>query len=183
MYNRSAVGAGAFGNIVVNPFWVVKTRLQTQVYNEGQADQRFLDILKSIYYKEGFPAFYKGLNASFLGLTHVAIQFPLYELLKDTARSYRNSEESFVDLLLASIVAKVVASTVTYPHEVLRARLQYNSLSQKLNIVEVVADILRNDGMRGLYSGYTLNLIRIAPSTVSTFMAYEYISRYLKSRS
>ena len=34
-------------------------------------------MMRSIYKEEGFMAFYKGLGASFLGLSHVAIQFPL----------------------------------------------------------------------------------------------------------
>lgn len=35
------------------------------------------EMTKRIYQHEGFRAFYKGLNASFLGLSHVAVQFPL----------------------------------------------------------------------------------------------------------
>jgi hypothetical protein len=34
-------------------------------------------MMKEIYKNEGMFAFYRGIDASFLGLSHVAIQFPL----------------------------------------------------------------------------------------------------------
>lgn len=37
---------------------------------------------KLIYKQEGIGAFYKGLTASLLGLTHAAVYFPIYEELK-----------------------------------------------------------------------------------------------------
>jgi solute carrier family 25 folate transporter 32 len=43
--------------------------------------------VRRIYATEGAGAFYKGLAASFLGLSHVAIQFPLYEWLKADLRA------------------------------------------------------------------------------------------------
>ena len=182
LHMGSAVGAGALGNFVVNPFWVIKTRIQTQVFEH--TEEKFFKILKDIYLKEGFLAYYKGLNASLLGLSHVAIQFPIYEGLKERARAYRGKEESLIDLLLSSITAKVVASSITYPHEVLRARLQYSHESAALSsssgsILRMLVKIVREEGLLGLYSGYRTNLVRIVPATVSTFVSYEYISKYL----
>lgn len=178
----SAVGAGAVGNVVVNPFWVVKTRIQTQIFTHpSKAQEGFFEIFRGIYYKEGLLAYYKGLNASLLGLSHVAIQFPLYEMFKGWARIHRRGEEAFVDLLMSSIMAKIIASSMTYPHEVLRARMQYNADAAKSHLLAVFVKILREEGFFALYSGYSINLVRIVPATVSTFMAYEYLQRYLKS--
>lgn len=47
-----------------------------------------LDVAQSIYRKEGMVAFYSGLTPVLLGITHLAIQFPLYEQLK---RSFTGS--------------------------------------------------------------------------------------------
>ena len=62
------------------------------------------------------------------------IQFPVYELLKDVLAERRqpgshvSSQPSVVlppvDLITASVVSKLVASSISYPHEVIRARLQ-----------------------------------------------------------
>lgn len=77
---------------------------------------------------EGPRAFYKGLTATFLGLSHVAVQFPLYEHLKAVARDRRGGDagsEEALELVLASATSKFVASIITYPHEVIRARMQF----------------------------------------------------------
>ena len=36
--------------------------------------------VKAVYAEGGIPAFWRGLTASLLGLGHVAIQFPVYEV-------------------------------------------------------------------------------------------------------
>ncbi|KAL8681522.1 MAG: hypothetical protein Q9186_002338 [Xanthomendoza sp. 1 TL-2023] len=67
-----------------------------------------------------------------LGLTHVAIQFPLYEVFKEKFTGIgvgmNETEEDrshhFYGLALAVFLSKVCASTATYPHEVVRTRLQ-----------------------------------------------------------
>jgi solute carrier family 25 folate transporter 32 len=178
----SAVGSGALGNIVVNPFWVVKTRIQSQIFNTiDERNQSIFDIFRKLYVKEGLSSYYKGLNASLLGLSHVAIQFPLYEHLKDTSRKVRQTdEETFIDLVLCSIASKVCACSVTYPHEVLRSRIQNSCSSNSRSLSGQLKTIVRDEGITGLYSGFTTNLIRIVPATMTTFISYEYMSRYLK---
>lgn len=66
---------------------------------------------------EGIRGFYKGLAPSLIGVSHVAIQFPLYERLKSLLTE-ANAQSSTANILLASAVSKMVASTTTYPHEV-----------------------------------------------------------------
>lgn len=76
----AAVMAGIVGDIITNPFWMTRTRIQTLVMHHERSlapTIRTFEMMKIIYQKEGFWAFYHGLGASFLGLSHVAIQFPL----------------------------------------------------------------------------------------------------------
>jgi solute carrier family 25 folate transporter 32 len=76
----SAVMAGAVGDVITNPFWVTRTRIQTlAMHPESKLSPEVstVQMMKYIHQTEGWRAFYKGLGASFLGLSHVAIQFPL----------------------------------------------------------------------------------------------------------
>ena len=85
-----------------------------------------------MYRHEGLLSFYSGLTPALLGLTHVAIQFPLYEIFKEKftgiGKGQKESDEDrshhFYGLALAVFLSKVCASTATYPHEVVRTRLQ-----------------------------------------------------------
>ena len=85
-----------------------------------------------MYRNEGILSFYSGLTPALLGLTHVAIQFPLYEIFKQKftglgkgqSESDEDRSHHFYGLALAVFLSKVCASTATYPHEVVRTRLQ-----------------------------------------------------------
>lgn len=58
---------------------------QAQAVLDGPNERRYkhtLDAALTIYRQEGLRAFYKGLTPSLIGVSHVAVQFPLYEQLK-----------------------------------------------------------------------------------------------------
>lgn len=85
-----------------------------------------------MYRTEGFRSFYSGLTPALIGLSHVAVQFPLYEIFKakftnlgpDTQHAEKDRSRHFFGLSFAVFLSKVIASTATYPHEVVRTRLQ-----------------------------------------------------------
>ncbi len=92
-----------------------------------------LDAARKMYTTEGILSFYSGLTPALLGLTHVAVQFPAYEFLKTklTGRPMgaapvggNEKKSDWLGILSASILSKILASSATYPHEVIRTRLQ-----------------------------------------------------------
>ena len=126
--------------MVTNPIWVIKTRLMAQSGSRAAKNHRrppwhyrnTLDAARKMYRVEGLLSFYSGLTPALLGLTHVAIQFPLYEIFKvkftgivaGQDESDEDRSHHFYGLSLAVFLSKVCASTATYPHEVVRTRLQ-----------------------------------------------------------
>ena len=87
--------------------------------------------MKNIIDKEGFFALYKGIWASLIGIIHPLVFFPMYEMMK--LHMKENYEKEGADHLsskyvaMASIISKVAASAASYPHEVLRSRIQYDN--------------------------------------------------------
>ena len=126
--------------MTTNPIWVIKTRLMSQSNPKLSTKQakppwqyrNTWDAARVMYQKEGLMSFYSGLTPALLGLTHVAIQFPLYEVFKEKftglGRGQKETDEDrshhFYGLAAAVFLSKVCASTATYPHEVVRTRLQ-----------------------------------------------------------
>ncbi|KAL2021786.1 hypothetical protein VTK56DRAFT_6560 [Thermocarpiscus australiensis] len=91
------------------------------------------DAARKMYTTEGILSFYSGLTPALLGLSHVAVQFPAYEFLKlkFTGRAMgaapvpgEDDKAHWFGILSASILSKILASSATYPHEVIRTRLQ-----------------------------------------------------------
>jgi solute carrier family 25 folate transporter 32 len=81
----------------------------------------------------------------------------------------------------------MVASMAAYPHEVIRARLQYhhidNAPKQKQmryeTMLSTIVNTYREEGMRGFYRGMAANLLRVVPACAITFTTYELISKTL----
>jgi solute carrier family 25 protein 33/36 len=126
------LSAAAFAGIVTgtatNPIWVVKTRMQlsaSQLVDSIPATHRggiggsWLCIQK-ILKEEGVRGFYKGLSASYLGVSETTIQWVLYERLKKLTADTQNKGgfAEWFGMLGSAGTAKCIASLVSYPHEV-----------------------------------------------------------------
>jgi solute carrier family 25 folate transporter 32 len=88
----------------------------------------------------------------------------------------------------AGAASKILATAVTYPHQVIKARMQQrqNHLGPELadkayiGFINSAKRILRNEGFRGFYNGFSANLLRVAPQSAITLVFYEQIVRFDK---
>lgn len=189
----AAMTAGATGTIVTNPLWVVKTRFMTQRIGPDELKYRHtFDAIARIYKLEGIGTFYRGLLPSLVGVSHIAVQFPLYEQLKVYYRPRDGSDIPSSTILFCSSASKMVASVATYPHEVLRTRLQIQPKPSpivgepprsRLGIVAMFRKIVAEEGWVGFYRGMGVNLLRTVPSSAMTILTYEVLMRKLCAMS
>jgi solute carrier family 25 protein 33/36 len=140
----SAAGAGSISATLCCPIWVVKTRLQLMpahaevvaarqgAVSLGMANgasvagatkqvAQFSSVRQvaiDMYKREGPRAFFRGLTASYWGITESAIQFALYEESKSMIE-----EPSNIKYFLTAGACKLLASALTYPHEVRSCRV------------------------------------------------------------
>ncbi|KAG0141278.1 hypothetical protein CROQUDRAFT_51944 [Cronartium quercuum f. sp. fusiforme G11] len=210
----AAMTAGATSTTATNPLWVIKTRFMTQRITEGKQTERYrhtYDAFRRIYAQEGLRGFYRGLVPSLFGVSHVAIQFPLYEQIKLYYKPAHSGDLPSSRILIASAFSKMLASVITYPHEVLRTRLQVHRLdlssshswSQDVTtsnkpftsfkpettrsklayprMSETFKHILKTEGILGFYHGMGVNLIRTVPNSALTILTYELLMRQITS--
>ena len=196
LYAMSAGLAGTTCNVMTNPLWMVRVRMQSEIFNNacmkdfskkyGFGLFSLFRIMGDITRKEGFFALYKGIWASLIGMIHPLVYFPMYEIMKlylmENWEKEGAKKLSSKYIALAAITCKFTASVASYPHEVLRSRIQYDnqSLSNKQNIFTVSKRILHNEGALAFYSGFYANLARIVPNYAIMFVLYEHFSHLLK---
>ncbi|CDS00760.1 hypothetical protein [Sporisorium scitamineum] len=115
---RSKKSLGAFGEPAF--FHAAKTT--------SGSSMNSLQMTLHIVRKEGIKGLYKGMSASYLGVAEGTIQWVLYERLKKMGADSPSSDSATArggkvtsklsSMVGAAGVAKLVASLLTYPHEV-----------------------------------------------------------------
>lgn len=145
----AAAGAGSISATLTCPIWVVKTRLQLMPAHPQLAVPRqnilslgfvhsasramamstarpataqfssVTHLAMDMYRTEGPRAFFRGLSASYWGISESAIQFALYEEVKQYIE-----EPTPAKYFVAAGSCKFVAAALTYPHEVVRTRMR-----------------------------------------------------------
>jgi len=177
----SAVAAGALSSTVTCPIWTIKTRMQLDATG-------FFKTMNTINSQLGVAGFYRGLKASYWGLTEGALQFLLYEQAKTRlaamqAPTGQSEDVGKKGLAISSLAAaagsKMLASLATYPHEVVRTRMREASGARYTGMIQALKLIGKEEGVKGLYGGLGPHLMRVVPNTALMFMSFEILSREL----
>ena len=183
-----AAAVASFANhTITNPLWFIKTRLQLDC-RDGKHVSAF-EIIRSTYKSEGIKTFYRGLTASYMGISETVIHFAIYEKLKSEITHFHfiiESSFSAFECMIAAGISKSIASSLCYPHEVARTRLrqQESELLGKpryRHLFQTLKTILHEEGLRGLYGGLSTYLLRTVPNTAIMFLTYEGIVYFCES--
>ncbi|KAI4152383.1 MAG: hypothetical protein L6R39_001835 [Caloplaca ligustica] len=197
----AAINAGIVTGTATNPIWLVKTRLQldkSRAEKVGSASVRryknSFDCLSQTVRTEGFKGLYRGLSASYLGVTESTLQWFLYEqgklyLGRREARLVASgADPTMWDRTVgwggkvgAAGAAKFFAAIITYPHEVVRTRMRQAPLQdgrlKYTGLVQCFSTIWKEEGLTSLYGGLTPHMLRVVPSAAIMFGMYEFVLR------
>lgn len=193
----SSAEAGALVCLCTNPVWLVKTRLQLQTpLHQTQLYSGLYDALTTIMKEEGWRGLYKGIVPSLFLVSHGAIQFTVYEELRKVIVDFKSKRRkqnpdrannllNSADYAILGGSSKIAAMLLTYPFQVIRARLQQrpsgNGIPRYVDSWHVIRETARFEGLRGFYRGITPNLLKNVPASSITFIVYENVLNFLKA--
>ncbi|KAL2966475.1 hypothetical protein AAZX31_16G119200 [Glycine max] len=196
LHLASAAEAGALVSFFTNPVWLVKTRLQLQTpLHQTRPYSGVYDAFRTIMREEGFSALYRGIVPGLFLVSHGAIQFTAYEELRKVIVDFKSKGSTVhnqnpdkllnsVDYAVLGATSKLAAVLLTYPFQVIRARLQQrpsgDGVPRYMDTLHVVKETARFEGIRGFYKGITANLLKNAPASSITFIVYENVLKLLK---
>eukprot|EP00536_Pseudo-nitzschia_multiseries_P012406 jgi/Psemu1/260561/estExt_Genewise1Plus.C_4730012 len=206
--------SGAVMVFVTNPIWLIKLRLQLQMKRTSEhlhaknvtRYDGFSDAFRKIFRSEGIVGLYKGTGPALLLTSHGGVQFVVYEFLRKHfhyAKAQRSTESSSVvkrfedslGYLTMGAISKMAASTITYPMQVVKSRIQQPSSSIELTntgdvrvvrrnytgLVSTMQKMWRHEGITGFFKGAIPNAVRVAPNAAVTFLVYESVLDMLQS--
>ncbi|XP_028311495.1 peroxisomal membrane protein PMP34 [Gouania willdenowi] len=184
------VAAGVVNVLLTTPMWVVNTRLKLQgvkFRNEELHQTHYkgiYDAFCQIISNEGVGTLWNGTLPSLILVLNPAVQFMFYEAMKRRA-GQGGRKISSAQIFAIGAIAKAVATTATYPLQTVQAILrfgQYRSdgeggvLGSLSNILTLLMDRIRRNGVLGLYKGLEAKLLQTVLTAALMFVIYEKIT-------
>ncbi|KAM9468640.1 solute carrier family 25 member 36-A-like [Clarias gariepinus] len=182
----SASTAGFTAITATNPIWLIKTRMQLDARNRGEQQMSALQCVRRVYQTDGLRGFYRGMSASYAGISETVIHFVIYESIKrrllETRAATRMDQENemardpsdFMQMMMAAATSKTCATCIAYPHEVVRTRLREEGTRYR-SFLNTVSTVSREEGFKALYRGLTTHLVRQIPNTAIMMATYELV--------
>lgn len=148
--------------------------------------------LKDLVRTEGITGLWKGYTATILrDVPFSAMYWPTYETIK--RQMLRHSTDPTTPTMSQSFIAGAIsgsiASTVTLPMDVIKTHRQIE-LGEKhiLHVKDgcvgsnwcVAKEIVRSQGVKGLFTGLTPRILKVAPACAIMISSYEYCKAFFK---
>ncbi|KAJ4482749.1 peroxisomal membrane protein [Lentinula lateritia] len=157
--------AGSATTIISNPLWVVQTSqaVHTMDPNTQSKNLGFFQTVQHILAKFGMKGFFRGIGPALVLVINPVIQYSVFEQLKNILASRRKLRRkgglTDWDFFVLGAISKLVATSITYPYIVIKARLQAGATKYKSSL-NALATILRDEGIEGLYKGMRSKLLQ-----------------------
>ena len=190
----SGIEAGVMLVFIFNPIFLVKTRLALQGADPNKAKYRGMyDALSTIVREEGVKGLYQGLVPALFLTSHGAVQFASYEYMKEAMTNFSNADttpvwaKNLIDplqSLLLGGVSKIIASTTTYPYQVIKSRLQQRGdkgVYKYKGTLHCATSLWREGGVPAFFRGIVPNILKVAPGAALTFFVYEQTLKALRA--
>eukprot|EP01122_Echinamoeba_exundans_P007877 TRINITY_DN2510_c0_g1_i2.p1 TRINITY_DN2510_c0_g1~~TRINITY_DN2510_c0_g1_i2.p1 ORF type:complete len:247 (-),score=38.84 TRINITY_DN2510_c0_g1_i2:10-750(-) len=189
-----AAVAGIATVLASTPVWTINMRMtvakkaQTQNTSTpgGQQTQdrkSLLGTAMEIIQERGIAGLWSGLLPALILVSNPIIQYVLFERLKILiARRRERGRLTDGDNFWLGAFTKLVATTVTYPYLVIKARLQVKSGatdSSKYNgMTDTISKIAKDEGVAGFYRGLQPKLVHSVLTAALLFQTKEFSTRY-----
>uniref|UniRef100_A0A1I8EF65 Mitochondrial carrier protein n=1 Tax=Wuchereria bancrofti TaxID=6293 RepID=A0A1I8EF65_WUCBA len=165
--------ASVFAAVAICPTELVKCKLQAQREAFPGLKNTPFSVYRDMYRTDGLKAFYTGMLSTLCRETvGYFLFFGAYELSRFylTPEGKSKSEIGILRTALSGGIGGVVLWSAVYPVDVIKSRMQVASSGKFINIF---LNIIKNEGIRTLYNGLTITLIRAFCATGCLFVSYE----------
>ncbi|XP_015899936.1 mitochondrial thiamine diphosphate carrier 2 [Ziziphus jujuba] len=196
--------AGCAATVGSYPFDLLRTVLASQGEPKVYPTMRsaFVDIVRT----RGIRGLYAGLSPTLVEIVpYAGLQFGTYDTFKRWTKALNRlrfsksgstgSDDSLTSfqIFLCGLGAGISAKLVCHPLDVVKKRFQIEGLQRHprygarvehrayRNMFDALERILKSEGWAGFYKGIVPSIVKSAPASAVTFVAYEYTFDLLES--
>jgi len=189
---------GLTATLLTYPLDTIRTRmLFTTKYDQDY--RTWSTTVRSIYSSCGLKGFFNGMSPALWGMIpYAGISFGTYESLRGIVLSH--PEETLYGLTLrrttadgkvvsnwymnsfCGVAAGLLSQFVCFPIDTAKRRMQnakliksQAALKNSLSILDTWMDLWQRGGVRLIYRGFSLNIIRALPATATSFTVNEHM--------
>ncbi|KAM3876045.1 mitochondrial coenzyme A transporter SLC25A42-like [Diretmus argenteus] len=171
--------SGAVGKTVIAP--LDRTKIIFQVSSNSFSAKEAVRLIKCTYRMYGLLSLWRGNSATMVRvIPYAAVQFCSHEQYKTLLGSYYGFQGTALPpgpRLLAGSLAGATAVMLTYPLDMVRARMAVTAKEMYGNIMHVFKRISKEEGVKTLYKGFTPTILGIIPYAGITFFTYETLKK------
>ncbi|WOO80927.1 Peroxisomal membrane protein PMP47B [Vanrija pseudolonga] len=190
--------AGSFCTIVTNPIWTVQayqsTRAVASADGEKKSGPSAVESFKAIIKADGVKGLWRGIGPALILVINPVIQYTTFERMVSALLTWRakrapagsksgplgRSALTDWDLFVLGALSKLIATGSSYPILVVKSRLQAATHKYSSSLKAIV-QILKTEGISGLYAGLGPKLLQSALTAAFLFVAQRRIYEAVKS--
>ncbi|KAL1023048.1 hypothetical protein UPYG_G00035800 [Umbra pygmaea] len=181
----SGAFAGAVAKTVIAP--LDRTKIIFQVSSQRFSAKEAFRLIYCTYMKDGFLSLWRGNSATMVRvIPYAAIQFCSHDQYKSLLGGYFGFQGKALPpypRFLAGSLAGTTAAMVTYPLDMVRARMAVTPKQMYSNIMHVFVRITQEEGVKTLYRGFCPTILGVIPYSGITFFTYETLKKLHAERT
>ncbi|KAJ6746404.1 GRAVES DISEASE MITOCHONDRIAL SOLUTE CARRIER PROTEIN-LIKE [Salix koriyanagi] len=187
--------AGGTAVLLTYPLDLVRTKLAYQIVSSSKVNIHGVVGMEQVYKgirdcfsktlkESGLRGLYRGVAPSLYGIfPYAGLKFYFYEEMKRHVPEERKKD--IVVKMVCGSVAGLLGQTFTYPLDVVRRQMQVQRLSVSNNAelkgtMETLVMIVQNQGWKQLFSGLSINYLKVVPSVAIGFTVYDLVKASLR---
>jgi solute carrier family 25 protein 34/35 len=190
----ASIGAGAVSGMIAaflgSPFFMAKTRLQAYSPHLPIGTQHnysgVFSALKAIYQENGLSGWLRrSMPAVVRTGVGTSVQLTSYDYVKKGILAKGYLEDGLYLHTLASLCSGILVCTAMNPFDVVTTRMFNQPIDPQTgkgklyrNMIHCFSSILKTEGFRGIFKGYTALYFRMGPHTVLTFIFMEQFKNF-----
>ncbi|XP_058807145.1 probable mitochondrial glutathione transporter SLC25A40 [Phymastichus coffea] len=171
---------------LVSPLELIRTKMQSQKLSYAEITQ----ALKTVIEQNGARGLWMGLSATLLrDVPFSAIYWFNYEGIK---KMFPESQQNFAFNFVSGALSGSIAAFITIPFDVVKTHRQiemgekqiYSDTPKKASsTLSTIKRIYNQSGVKGLFTGLTPRLVKVAPACAIMISTFEYGKRFFQSHN